>query len=43
MLLPEQSLLLVLGETGEAVLVAAKPERHEELARTLLTAGLPGS
>jgi hypothetical protein len=33
MLLPEQSLLLVLSETGEAVLLAANPERHEVLGR----------
>ncbi len=33
MLLPEQGLLLVLSETGEAVLLAASPERHEELGR----------
>jgi outer membrane protein assembly factor BamB len=33
MLLPEQSLLLVLGESGEAVLLAANPERREEIGR----------
>ena len=31
--LPEQSLMVVLSETGEAILVAARPDRHEELAR----------
>jgi outer membrane protein assembly factor BamB len=33
MLLPDQSLLLVLSEKGEAVLLAADPERHRELGR----------
>jgi outer membrane protein assembly factor BamB len=33
LLLPEQKLLLVISEKGEAVLVAANPERHQELAR----------
>jgi outer membrane protein assembly factor BamB len=33
MLLAEQSLLLVLSETGEALLLAANPERHQELGR----------
>ena len=33
MLLADQSVLLVISETGEAVLLAANPERHEELAR----------
>jgi outer membrane protein assembly factor BamB len=33
MLLPEQSLLLVISEKGEALLVAADPERHRELGR----------
>jgi outer membrane protein assembly factor BamB len=33
MLLPEQSLLLVISETGEALLLAANPERHTELGR----------
>lgn len=32
-LLAEQSLLLILSESGEAVLVAAQPTRHEEFAR----------
>jgi outer membrane protein assembly factor BamB len=33
MLLADQSLLLVLSETGEAVLLTANPERHEVLGR----------
>lgn len=32
-LLPEQSLMVVLSETGEAILVAARPDKHEELGR----------
>jgi outer membrane protein assembly factor BamB len=32
-LLAEQGLLLVVSESGEAVLLAANPERHEELGR----------
>jgi hypothetical protein len=33
MLLPEQSLLLVITEKGEAILVAADSQRHQELGR----------
>ena len=33
MLLANQSLLLVISESGEAVLLAANPERHQELGR----------
>jgi outer membrane protein assembly factor BamB len=33
MLLPDQGLLLVVSEKGEVVLLAANPERHEELGR----------
>jgi outer membrane protein assembly factor BamB len=33
MLLPEQSLLLVTSEQGEAVLLAADPKQHHELGR----------
>jgi outer membrane protein assembly factor BamB len=33
LLLVEQSLLLVLTETGEVALVAAEPDRHQEIAR----------
>jgi outer membrane protein assembly factor BamB len=33
MLLPDQSLLLVVSEYGEAILLAANPERSEELGR----------
>ena len=33
MLLPNQGLLLVVSETGEAVLLSANPERNQELGR----------
>jgi hypothetical protein len=33
MLLQQQSLLLVISEKGEAILLAADPERHRELGR----------
>jgi outer membrane protein assembly factor BamB len=33
LLLPEQSKILVLGETGDVYLVAANPAKHEELGR----------
>jgi outer membrane protein assembly factor BamB len=39
MLLPEQSVLLVISEKGEAILVAADPERHRELGRFRALAG----
>jgi hypothetical protein len=32
-LLADQGLLLVLSETGQAVLLSANPQRHEELGR----------
>lgn len=38
-LLPEQSLLLVLSETGEAILVAANPQQHQELGRFQAVSG----
>jgi hypothetical protein len=39
MLLPDQSLLLVIAEDGEAVLLAADPEQHQELGRFRALAG----
>jgi outer membrane protein assembly factor BamB len=39
MLLSEQSVLLVISEKGEAILVAADPERHRELGRFRALAG----
>jgi outer membrane protein assembly factor BamB len=39
MLLPEQSLLLVVSEQGEMLLLAADPERHRELGRFRALAG----
>ena len=33
LLVADQHLLLVISETGEAVLIAARPDRHEELGR----------
>jgi outer membrane protein assembly factor BamB len=33
LLLPEQSKILVLGETGDVYLIATNPEKHEELGR----------
>ena len=33
LLLADQPLLVVLGETGEAVLLAVRPDKHEELGR----------
>jgi outer membrane protein assembly factor BamB len=39
LLLPQQSLLLVISEKGEILLLAADPERHRELARFQALAG----
>jgi outer membrane protein assembly factor BamB len=33
MLLPDQALLLVISEEGQAILLAANPQRHKELGR----------
>jgi outer membrane protein assembly factor BamB len=33
LLLPDQSLLLVIAESGKVILVAADPDRHQELGR----------
>jgi outer membrane protein assembly factor BamB len=38
-LLADQALLLVLSETGEAILLPANPERHEEVGRFRLLTG----
>jgi hypothetical protein len=39
MLLPEQSLLLVISEQGEAILLTADPQHHHELGRFHALAG----
>ena len=39
MLLPEQALLLVISEQGEALLLAADPQQHHELGRFRALAG----
>jgi len=38
-LLPDQDLLLVVSESGEAILLAASSEKHHELARMKALAG----
>jgi outer membrane protein assembly factor BamB len=39
LLLPEQRLLVVISESGEIILLAARPDQHEELARLQAISG----